>query len=297
VAFGISAVIEQWTARRVRRRPVLAPRLLLDLARRRVWLLGIVATLAGVSLQAVALSLGPLALVQPILGCDLIFAVLTSAIVVRHRPPDRVMLAGVIACAGGAAGFLTVARPSGGRLAVGLLAVVPLAAALAAAMAGCLLLARYSRRARPLALALACGIDYGVTAFLFKLVSSELAGGPAQVFGHWPIWALTVIGPVGFLLNQNAFQQGTLIAPVLAVITSADPLASICIAHFWLGEQIAGGPADMAAEAASLLVMIAGITALAHRAPSAGQTAAGSPPPRTSGFPRADQVSGGGPAR
>jgi hypothetical protein len=45
---------------------------------------------------------------------------------------------------------------------------------------------------------------------------------------------LLLVGPAGVLLNQNAFQAGILISPVLAVITTADPLISIGIAHFWL---------------------------------------------------------------
>jgi len=40
-----------------------------------------------------------------------------------------------------------------------------------------------------------------------------------------------IVGPVGFLLNQNAFQAGTLIAPVLWIITTMDPLVSIFIVH------------------------------------------------------------------
>jgi hypothetical protein len=90
------------------------------------------------------------------------------------------------------------------------------------------------RGIRPLWLALACGVDFGVTAFL---------------------------------LNQNAFQAGTLIAPVLAIITTMDPLISIVIGHWIFGEHIAGSPLNIAAELLSLLVMITGIVALAHRAP------------------------------
>ena len=39
------------------------------------------------------------------------------------------------------------------------------------------------------------------------------------------------------------------------------------IAHLWLNESFAGGPVDVAAEAAALAVMTAGIILLAHRAP------------------------------
>jgi hypothetical protein len=78
---------------------------------------------------------------------------------------------------------------------------------------------------------------------------------------------LVIVGPVGFLLNQSAFQSGILISPVLAVITTADPLVSIGIAHFWLKEEVASMSLDIVAEVISLAVMTGGIVALAHRAP------------------------------
>ena len=81
-------------------------------------------------------------------------------------------------CAAGVAGFLVIARPSGGGSTVSLPSVMPLAAGLAVAVAGCLALARLSPRVRPLALALACGINYGVAAFLVKLITSDFRGLP-----------------------------------------------------------------------------------------------------------------------
>jgi hypothetical protein len=69
-----------------------------------------------------------------------------------------------------------------------------------------------------------------------------------------------ITAPVGFLLNQNAFQAGTLIAPVLAIITTADPLVSIGLAHAWLGETITSTPLAVVGEVISLAVMTAGST-------------------------------------
>ena len=88
---------------------------------------------------------------------------------------------------------------------------------------------------------------------------------------QWPLYMLLIVGPIGFLLNQDAFQAGRLISPVLAIITTVDPLVSICIAHFWLKEKVASAPGDIAAEVISLAVMAGGIVALAHRAPHVGR--------------------------
>lgn len=267
-AFAGSAVIEQRVTHAVPERGALNPKLFLDLARSPAWLASILLSITGLALQITALHFGALALVQPILVCDLIFAVLIAAVTVRKRRPDRVILTGVLCCAAGLAGFLAIAKPHDGAASVNPHDVAPLAAALAAILAACFAVTRLSRhQARSLAIALACGILYGVDAFLFKELPLSLRYGITAWDEHWALYAVIVLAPVAFLLNENAFQAGALLAPVLAIITVADPLVSIAIAALWLHEPIAGSPAAIAAEVVSLSVMTFGIVALAHRAP------------------------------
>jgi drug/metabolite transporter (DMT)-like permease len=268
VTYGLSAVLEQRSVSQVAERGVFAPRLLVDLARRPLWLASIVATVIGAALQALALHFGPLSLVQPILVLDLLFAVLISA-GLRRTVPDRVIFAGVVLCTAGVAVFLAVSQPTGGNETVSLPAVLPLAILLGVVLAICLTWAKFGpRTARPLVLGLACGVCNGVAAFLLKLVTFSLAQGFAEPLEQWPVYALAVVGPVGFLLNMEAFQAGTLIAPALAVITTVTALVSIGIGYLWLNENVASGPADVVTEVASLAAMTAGIAMLAHRAPA-----------------------------
>ena len=271
VLFALSTVLEQRSTRQVPKRGPLSPRLLLDLARRRLWLGALVLQVCGNALQVLALHIGELALVQPLLVCDLLFAVLISVMLRRHRP-DGIIIAGVLGAAAGIACFVAVARPGGGVTAVSFPSVLPLIVALAAILAGCLTAARLNPwGTRAIWLALACGADFGVTAFLLKLVPGALLLGFGDPFRQWPLYLLVIVGPLGFLLNQSALQAGQLVAPVLAVITAVDPLVSIGIAYGWLHETIAGAPLDLAAESLSLAVMTAGIIALAHRAPQAAR--------------------------
>lgn len=265
IVFGIASVADQRSTQLVTRRPTLSPRIFVDLIRQPLWLASIGGTLGAFALQVVALRFGPLALVEPILVCGLIFAVLISAYLRRRFDP--LMIAGVVASAAGIAGFLAIARPSSGASSVGFLAVLPLAAGLAAGVAGCLAVARHHPGLRPVAIALACGICYGVGAFLVKLVVSDVGGGLPGVLTDWPIYALAVVGPLGFLLNENAFQQGALIAPVMAVITATDPLISIGLGYVWLNERPASGAAAVAGEVVALVIMVIGIVITAHRAP------------------------------
>ena len=107
---------------------------------------------------------------------------------------------------------------------------------------------------------------FGVTAFLLKEMSQALPQGFSPPSRQWPLYAFIILEPAGFLLNQNAFQESTLIVPVLAIRTVTDPLVVIGIGLLRLNEKIASGPADIAAEAAGLIIMTLGVIAVAHRA-------------------------------
>jgi drug/metabolite transporter (DMT)-like permease len=261
---GIASVADQRSTKRVRRRRALNPQIFLDLVRQPLWLASIGGTVIGFALQVLALHFGPLALVEPLLVCDLVFAVVISAYL-RHRF-DPTLLGGVIATAVGVAGFLAIGRPTNGHSSVGFFVVLPLAAGLAALVAGCLAVARRHEGLRPLALALACGICYGVAAFLIKLVVSH-PGGLAGILTDWPIYALAVVGPLGFLLNVDAFQTGEMIAPVMSIITVCDPLISIALAALWLDETLSSSAAAIGGQIIALIVMTLGIVVVAHRAP------------------------------
>jgi drug/metabolite transporter (DMT)-like permease len=268
LVFGVSSVAEQRGTKRVKTERALSPRILLDLVRQPLWVTAIGGTILGFILQVVALKYGPLALVEPILVCDLIFAVLINSYLRRRWEPA--LLAGVVATAVGVIGFLVIAGPSAGNSSVGFIVIVPLGAGLIVGVAGCLALAQRSRELRPLALALATGICYGVSAFLVKLVTADFHHGLSGLLTDWPIYALAIVGPVGFLLNQDAFQSsGTLIAPVLSIITVCDPIISIALAALWLDERLTSTPAGIAGQVISLIVMTVGIVVIARHSPQA----------------------------
>jgi hypothetical protein len=237
LVLGISAVADQRSTKRVKKRKGLSPAIFVDLARQSLWLIAIVANVAGFALQVVALSLGSLALVEPLLVFALVFAVLTSWLLDRRaklpyprgRRSTLLMFAGVAATTAGVAGFLAIGQPSAGTTHVSVSVVVPLVIGLAVVVGGCLTVAARNPNLRPMAMALACGVNYGVSAFAVKLVTSEFSGGAAKVFTNWPIYVLAVAGPLGYLFNQYALQQGKSLAPVQSIITSADPIISIAL--------------------------------------------------------------------
>jgi drug/metabolite transporter (DMT)-like permease len=267
ITFGASDVIEQRATHTVAKRPPLDFKLFADLAVNRLWLIGIAVDIAASGMQAIALHFGPLALVQPILVLDLLFAVVITTILGRHRP-DRVIAAGVLCCTCGLVLFLAVGRPTSPPVSVGPSILVPLGIGIAVTIALCLVAWRVSPgRVLPLATAFSCGVIFGVTAFLLKEITQTIGLGFNPPSQQWPLYAFIIAEPIGFLLNQNAFQESSLIAPVLAIRTVTDPLVAIGIGLVWLNEQIASSPAAIAAEVVGLIIMSVGVVALAYRSP------------------------------
>jgi drug/metabolite transporter (DMT)-like permease len=282
---GLSAAIDQRSTKKVKTREPLSPRLLADLARQPLWLIAVGANVVGFILQVVALAYGSLALVQPLLVCDLLFAVLI-AWYLRGRanepqPNMKPIWAGVAITTVGLAGFLAIGQPTPGHTQARLDMLAPLAIGYIVVVGACLVVANRNRDLQPLALALGCGVSYGVAAFVIKLLTSEFGGGLAAIFTNWPIYVFAVVGPAGFVLNQNALQQGTLLAPVQAIISVADPVISIALGVAWLDVRLRSSPGAIAGEIISFLLLTVGIimTSRAHAAdpPAQQEAAAGVP--------------------
>jgi drug/metabolite transporter (DMT)-like permease len=267
-SFGVASALQQRATKEVPDAGVLGPQLLVELAHRPRWLLASAAVGLGLALQLVALAFAPLTLVQPILVSGIVFGTLAAAWL-AHRRPDRTVVLGAVCASAGLGAFLALARPDGGTGQLPPLPVMaPLALVLAGVVAACFVVAvRTDGPARVGALALATGVCYGVTAGLMKIVTAELrTGGPLSVLTHAPLYVVCVVGPLGFLLSQHTFQQGTLIAPALAVITVVDPLVGILIGLSWLGEHVSDTSSlDLAGEAVAGVVLVAGVVVLAHR--------------------------------
>ncbi|HEX4093870.1 MAG TPA: DMT family transporter, partial [Trebonia sp.] len=267
---GLSAAIDQRSTKKVKTREPLSPKLLADLVRQPLWLIAIGANVVGFILQVVALAFGSLALVQPLLVCDLLFAVLI-AWVLRGRanepqPSAWLTFGGIGVTTVGLVGFLAIGQPTPGHTQARLSMLVPLVVGYVVVVGACLIVANRNRDMQPLALALGCGVSYGVAAFVIKLLTSEFGGGLGAVFANWPIYVFVVVGPAGFILNQNALQQGTLLAPVQAIISVADPILSIALGVAWLDVRLRSSPGAIVGEVVSFLLLTAGIimTSRAH---------------------------------
>lgn len=272
ICFGTTGALQHVAARRVAARPALRPSLLVDLAQQPIWLLSLLGQIGGSGLQLLALSSGPLVLVQPLLVSGLVFAVVIRSMMARQAPAGSVVLGASLA-AGGLAVFLLLSRPTGGVEWLSFGHALPLAVGLGVLLAILLTVARRSHGdARTFALAGGAGVLYGVTAGVAKLALGLVQNyGIVGLLTSWPLYAVLVIGPAGFILNQNAYQSNRAMAPALAVITVTDPLVGIGVGVLWLQEHLQPGVGPVIGQVLALITLAGGVWLLAHGAPQVAQ--------------------------
>lgn len=287
--YGVTGVLQQRYAHRVEGPTENQAGLIKGLIGNPAWVVSTLGSVIGFGLQGLALGTGPIAMVQPLLVTGIIFAAVTGFIL-RHTRPDWAFMGALALTAGGLAVFLVVARPSSGNTSLTLGEALPLGIGLVVLLVASVALGlRTSGLARSLSFALAAGLVYGATAAVAKVTIAQFSHGFVATLTHWSLWALVVLGPLGFLLNQNAFREGKLASPALAVITVTDPLVGLAIGLLWLAEHIATGPLAITGEVLGLAAMVGGVWLVAHRAPQVaaqvsddeepeGDRSAGEPP-------------------
>ncbi len=250
------------------------PALLFRLARRPVWLAGIVSMIAGFGFQVTALRFGALALVQPILALELPFVFGYLALLGSRRVRARDWLA-VCAMSAGLGLFLLAAAPSGGRLhapaALWWLAGLASAGAVLLALAISFGMGAFGRgrhagtpgSRRAAVLGIAAGLAWGFEAAVIKEFSSHIGDGAAAVFGNWSVYVLVGAGAASLLLASHALAAGPLAASQPG-FTIVDPLAASLLGMFLFGEHMQAGLIDLAGEAAGLALLVLGVSVLSH---------------------------------
>src|SRR4051812_47532981 len=109
--FALSSALQQRGAARAPRNT--GHRLVLHLVRRPVWLGGLLAAVATVVLQTLALAVGELALIQPLMLLGLLFALPFSVMLEKCKPSLREWLWAFVLVVGLPL-FIVAARPSPG---------------------------------------------------------------------------------------------------------------------------------------------------------------------------------------
>lgn len=209
----------------------------------RLWLAGIVTDAIGLSLQVLALHLGALAVVQPLLISGLLFSLLLRRR--QGRPVTGAEVRWALVLTGCLIGFLSLvgANPGVGDEGPDRLPAVVAAVAGVALALTCLVLAHRRRPAADAAalMGVAVGVVYAATAALLKGLTDRAVHGPVAALTSWQLYAVVVVGAIGLFLSQLAFQAGPLTASLPAMAT-VDPLLSIVVGVLVYDEHIHRGP-------------------------------------------------------
>jgi drug/metabolite transporter (DMT)-like permease len=245
--------------------------LLFDLVRRPSWLAGIACVIVGFLVQAVALTLAGVAVVQPLLVAELPFTVLLAAWAFGARPGVREWTAIAVLAAGLVLVVVALAPRGGDPVAV------PgwtwaLGSAGVAVLVGGTVAAGRATTGSPRAgwLGVATGTAFGYVAVLVAAVGA-IAGreGASGVLTAWQTWAVVVVGPLSFFLLQTALQAGSLVASQPG-FTLMNPLVATAWGVVVFGEQVRGG-AWYAMAAAGGAALVLGTFVLVHSPLLGGQ--------------------------
>jgi drug/metabolite transporter (DMT)-like permease len=237
--------------------------LLTHALRRGVWLLGFALMIVSFLLQAVALHIGRLSEVQPILTTELVFLVAILAIWFRFRIGRREWM-GAVAITAGLSFFLYYAAPRYGMTPPPAWRWAVAGGVCAGIIVGSVLLAmRGPRWWRATMFGTAASVSFAFTAACTKVVSDFASADWTHLYKHWQVYALAVFGALAVFLTQNAIHAGPLVASQSTLVL-IDPLASICIGIGLFGDDLQTGGANGPLEALALLVAFLGAFWLAR---------------------------------
>lgn len=259
-----SNVIQRLTNRDEPQARTLSLRLIADLLHRPLWFGGLAAVTVSFLLQASALRFGPLALVEPLLVCELPLTFLGSAVVL-HATLGRREWAAAGAMTAGLATLIIFLDPRRGMAQDAGGAVWGAGLAVGVAVVGALVVAGWRARgdARAALYGAATGIQFGVTAALMKGAVAELPQGVSAVLSAWQTYAMVASGLLALFFVQNALQSGTLVAAQPG-ITLLDPFVAIAWGIFAFGERASSDPVHLALAAGGGLAMACGALLLSR---------------------------------
>ncbi|MGK2956389.1 MAG: DMT family transporter [Solirubrobacterales bacterium] len=261
--FSLGTVLQQKVASEVPDDEAMKAGLMLKLARRPVWLLGIVVDGLGFVFQAAALSVGKLVVVQPLLATAVVFALPLGRWITKRRITKNDVI-GATAVTGGLILFLVLANPQGGVKDASTLGWI-----ISGGVAGviCLGLIAASRGKPPSPkaslLGMSAGILFGFSAGLTLSVVDDLDQGFVAIVTDWHLYALIAVGWISMTVSQAALQTGAL-APAISTQMSLDPIASVVLGIVIFKERIDDTPLEGAIASLGLAVMIFGLVILAR---------------------------------
>jgi drug/metabolite transporter (DMT)-like permease len=201
---------------------------MLDLVRSPTWLIGFLGMVASFVFQAVALGLGELSAVEPVITLEVPLTLLVASRVFSASL-GRWEWGGVLAMTGGMITLVAALDPRPGQPGdVSHVTYVLAGGGTAATIVVLVVVARRGHRLwRTACLGAAAGTSFGLTATFVKEAVAQLsAHGVAGMLETWQTYAAVCFGILGLLVMQWALHAGPLVAAQPG-FTLMDPIVSI----------------------------------------------------------------------
>ena len=260
---GVGDVVRQRSAHEITDDEVGHVELLRMSLRDARWWLGGLAAVASAALQAVALGLGSVVLVQALQVTALLFALPVYAWLTKQRLTHRqwgwaVLLAVAVAV------FVTVGEPAAGYQRASLQSWAVVAVVIGPVLVFCVLGARvWSGSVAAVLLAVVSASSWALFAVFTKAIVDVVGDGP---------WALraprsSISGyssrPSGTVFQQSAFRASALTAS-LPTMTVTEPVVASLLGITVLGETLGAGGPELVALATAVAVVVVATAALAR---------------------------------
>lgn len=269
---AIGDVMHQRSAHDVTDQPVGHAELFLRLLRDRDWWLGSGVAAIGFVLQAAALGLGSVLLVQALLVTSLLFALPISARR-QQRRLTRAEWIWAVLLAVSVIVIVTVGNPSAGHSRASMTTWALVAAALGTVLLVAVLAANaVGGTSSAILLAFVSGALWGVFAVLTKGVVHLLGDGIPALVRSPEFYAWVVVAVAATAWQQSSFRAGALTAslPTMAI---SEPLVASVLGVVVLGEALRPGDAGWLVLVLAIGAMLVSVVALA-RSEATGSPAA-----------------------
>ncbi len=261
---AVGDVFQQRSAQDVTDEPVGHVALLLRLLTNKRWWLGSLLAAAGFGLQAAALGLGSVVLVQALLATSVVFALPLSARYAGRRITGRQWLWALLLAAAVTV-IVTVGEPTEGQSRASLRTWALVIACLGPVIVLCLVIARL-RAGRPVAAVLLGAVSgslWGVFAVLTKGLVDQLDQGIAVLLTTPELYGWVLVALTATTLQQSAFRAGSM-AESLPAVSASEPLVGSMLGIVVLGESLNPSRTGSIGLALAVVAMLVAIVALAR---------------------------------
>ena len=242
VCFALAATLWQKAALSLTGISFRHPKSFLVLLVQWLWVLGLVAQVVGVALQAAALDRGRVSIIQPLLVTTVVWA-LPLGYFLTHQTVGRREVTGAAIIVLGLALFASFGDPAAGVADAPGSDWVASILVIGTACAALLVFAnRGSVSVKAALLGTIAGMLYGLSATLMKPVIENVhTDGLGDVMAGWEFWVWAAAGIVGFLFQQLSLSTGRLV-PSVAAVSVANPLVSVMLGALVLQERLDKNP-------------------------------------------------------